>query len=113
MKQVTQEEIFKSVSEIIGAAGVKYTNEDIYLVMGCVEQFKRSGYKFTFEEIATFLVSEKNMEMIEKEGLTKTILAMSRMKLGTIRVPKRPGRNDPCPCGKMKFKKCNEKTCQK
>ena len=105
---ITQEDIFKEVKEIIAASGHPYSDEDVYLCMGCTEKFNNSGYRLTHMEVAEFLVNEKNSEMIKEKGIKKTILAMSKMRLGTIRRRgKRLGRNAPCFCGSgLKYKKC-------
>ena len=111
MRTVKMDDIKKDVEKVVADSGVKYSNEDILLLIGCCEQFKSRGYSFTHVEVAEFLVSKKNLEMIEEIGITKTIYAMSKMRLGTIKKSKSPGRNDPCKCGKMKYKKCNPTNC--
>lgn len=95
------------LSDIIGGAGISYDGKDILLIIAVTDQFKRSGYRLTYDEVATFLTNKKNRKMIDEQGLTKTIEAMASMKLGTIRRPNLPGRNEPCPCksGK-KYKRC-------
>jgi len=113
MKVLSADDIKKDVEKVIKESGVKYSDEDILLIIGCCEKFKGAGYSFTHVQVAEFLVSKKNLEMIEEIGITKTIYAMSRMKLGTIKRKKTPGRNDPCECGKKKYKKCNPNNCLK
>ena len=95
------------LSDIIGGAGISYDGKDILLIIAVTDQFRRSGYTLTYDEVATFLTNKKNRKMIKEQGLTKTIEAMASMKLGTIKRPKTPGRNEQCPCQSgNKYKRC-------
>lgn len=96
------------VSGVLSDAGIKHTNEHCLLLIGASIKFQNRGYKVKPKECAEFLVNKKNRKQIKKNGLEKTILAMSKMQLGTIkRESPKIGRNDKCPLNPdIKFKKC-------
>lgn len=100
--------LVKQLGDIIADAGISYDPKDILILIEVTNRFNRSGYKLTYNEVAKFLVNDKNKKMIESEGLTKTIEAMANMRLGTItRSEPKTGRNDKCICGSgAKYKKC-------
>lgn len=97
----------KKIEAILKRNFVPFKLQDVLLIIAITNQFRRSGYDMTDIQVTEFLMNEKNMELIKKNGLTNTIEAMRLMKLGTILRPKKPGRNEPCSCGSgKKYKRC-------
>jgi uncharacterized protein YchJ len=95
------------VAEIFIKAKVQtYDTRDLSAVVGMAEFLKPKGY--SLEMVAEFLVTEKNLEVIEKVGIKKFIHMAQRAKFPTIQAKKmKYNRNEPCPCGSgTKFKKC-------
>lgn len=105
---MVNKKVFDTIKNIIAGAFIKYTNEDILKIIAITDGFNARGYKLSYKEVAEFIANKRNRELIEKDGLTKTLEAMPNMRLGTIRrdAPK-INRNSKCPCGSgNKFKKC-------
>jgi len=97
----------KQIEAILNKNFVPFKLQDVLLIIAITDQFNRAGYKLTDVEVTEFLMNKKNMVLINKNGLTNTIEAMRNMRLGTIKVESKPGRNDVCSCGSgKKFKKC-------
>lgn len=102
-----ENKVYIEISAILSSKGIEHTKEDVQEIIDTTNQFYDSGYEFTYNEVATFLTSEKNTEYIKEIGLKKAIYALRNMKLGTIIKKKVPNRNDKCICNSgKKFKNC-------
>lgn len=104
---MAQEEKIMTVTTIFDQKNATYTPDDVLLLIAIVDKWNGRGYEIGIAETAHFLFNKRNIELIIRNGMTKTIKAMSLMKLGMIKRGKTTGRNEKCPCGSgSKFKKC-------
>jgi uncharacterized protein YchJ len=101
----TNEEKVKIVNDVFTKNNATFNEMDCFWMVAIVDKWQDQGYKIGFEEAAQFPFAENNRDLIAKNGITKTIKAMARMKL--IGEVKPMQRNQICHCKSgLKFKKC-------
>lgn len=102
-----ENKVYTEISSILSKENIEHSKEDVQEIINVTNQFYDSGYEFTYNEIASFLVSNKNLEYIKQSDLSTVIKAMKNMKLGPIVKKKEPSRNDKCICNSgKKYKNC-------
>lgn len=102
-----QNEKIMMVKNVFDQKNATYEKNDVLLLVAVVDGFNNRGYTVGYDEAAHFLFNQRNVELVITQGITKTIKAMSLMKLGPIRKGVVIGRNEKCPCGSgNKYKKC-------
>ena len=101
------EKVYTEISSILSKSNISHSKEDIQQIINISNQFYDSGYEFNYNEVATFLTTEKNLEYINNASLQKVLISMKQTRLGTIIKKKKPTRNETCVCNSgKKYKNC-------